>query len=170
MTAAGVVCQTMSHTGHGWCVSLLTLLAMGVQGQEVIEPRTPYLVTSEDTAEVRKGDGLEIPQSPARESLQGTMKNKQARITTPAEDLWCEKTKHCTERAEQSLLFAKRAERNLLFLTAAGVVCQIRDREWYACVSSYWQQWPPEIFGSRQKKRMGFHKQGRRGQPTRSIT
>ena len=29
----------------------------------------------------------------------------------------------------------ERAERSLLFLTAAGVVCQIRDREWYGlCV------------------------------------
>ena len=38
MIASGVVCQAMGHTGYGWCVSLLTLLAMGVQGQEVNEP------------------------------------------------------------------------------------------------------------------------------------
>ena len=34
MIASGVVCQAMGHTGFGWCASLLTLLAMGVQGQE----------------------------------------------------------------------------------------------------------------------------------------
>ena len=135
MTASGVVCQTMSYTGYGWCVSLLTLLAMGVQGQEVIEPRTPYFATPEDTAEIRKGDGLEIPRSPAQEPLQCTTKSKQAQATMPAENSWCEKTKHCTEKAEQSLLFAKKAECSLLFLTAAGVVCQIGDREWYGlCV------------------------------------
>ena len=38
MIASGVVCQTMSHTGYGWCMSLLTLLAMGVQGQDINEP------------------------------------------------------------------------------------------------------------------------------------
>ena len=39
------------------------------------------------------------------------------------------------EKAEQSLLFMEKAERSLLFLTAAGVVCQIGDREWYGlCV------------------------------------
>ena len=41
------------------------------------------------------------------------------------DDPQCEKTKHCMERAERSLLF----------LTAAGVVCQIGDHEWYGlCV------------------------------------
>ena len=55
MIASGVVCQAMSHTGYGWCVSLLTLLAMGVQGQDVNEPWTPYVATPEDAAEVRKG-------------------------------------------------------------------------------------------------------------------
>ena len=38
MIAAGVVCQTMSHNGYGWCVTLLTLLATGAQGQDVDEP------------------------------------------------------------------------------------------------------------------------------------
>ena len=32
MIASGIVCQTMSHHGYGWHVSLLTLLAMGAQG------------------------------------------------------------------------------------------------------------------------------------------
>ena len=38
MITAGVVCQTMSHDGYGWCVTLLTLVATGVQGREVNEP------------------------------------------------------------------------------------------------------------------------------------
>ena len=65
MIASGVVCQTMSHTGYGWCISLLTLLAMGVQGQDVKEPWTPYVSTLEDAAGVRKGVSLAIPGSPA---------------------------------------------------------------------------------------------------------
>ena len=76
MIASGVVCQTMSHTGYGWCVSLLTLLAMGVQGQDVNEPWTPYMGTLEDAAEVRKGGSLANPRSPAREPLQHTTKVK----------------------------------------------------------------------------------------------
>ena len=55
MIASGVVCQTMSHTGYGWCVSLLTLLAMGVQGQDVNEPWAPYMATPEAAAGVREG-------------------------------------------------------------------------------------------------------------------
>ena len=70
MIASGAVCQTMSHTGYGWCVSLLTLLAMGVQGQDVKEPWTPYVATPEDAAEARKGINLENPGSPAREPPQ----------------------------------------------------------------------------------------------------
>ena len=42
MIASGVVCQAMGHAGFGWCTSLLTLLAMGVQGQEENESWTPY--------------------------------------------------------------------------------------------------------------------------------
>ena len=56
MIASGVVCQTMSHTGYGWCVSLLTLLAMGVQGQDVNEPWTPYEAKPEDVAESQPGN------------------------------------------------------------------------------------------------------------------
>ena len=100
MIASGVVCQAMSHTGYGWCVSLLTLLAMGVQGQDVNEPWTPYVVTLEDAAEVRKGASLEIPGSPAREPMQHTTEDRQTLATTPVDDPWCEKTKHCMERAE----------------------------------------------------------------------
>ena len=37
MIASGTVCQAVSHTGYGWCASLLTLLAMGVQGKKVNE-------------------------------------------------------------------------------------------------------------------------------------
>ena len=36
MIASGVVCQAMGHAGAGWCASLLTLLAVGVQGQEAM--------------------------------------------------------------------------------------------------------------------------------------
>ena len=38
MIASGVVCQTMSHNRYGWCVTLLTLLATGAQGQDIEEP------------------------------------------------------------------------------------------------------------------------------------
>ena len=39
------------------------------------------------------------------------------------------------ERAECNRLFMEKAERSLLFLTAAGTVCFIGDREWYGpCV------------------------------------
>ena len=110
MIASGVVCQTMSHTGYGWCVSLLTLLAMGVQGQDVNEPWTPYVATPEDAAEVRKGVSLEIPGSPAREPLQHTTKGKQEQATTPVDDPWCENTKHCMEKAELNLLFMEKVE------------------------------------------------------------
>ena len=37
MIASGVVCQAMGHAGAGWCASLVTLLAVGVQGQEESE-------------------------------------------------------------------------------------------------------------------------------------
>ena len=69
MIASGVVCQTMSHAGYGWCVSLLTLVAMGVQGQDVNEPWAPYMVTPEAAAGVREGVNLEIPGPPAQEPL-----------------------------------------------------------------------------------------------------
>ena len=88
MIASGVVCQAMGHTGYGWCVSLLTLLAMGVQGQEVNEPWTPVLGTPEAEAGVRKVVSLEAPGSQTREGQQHTTKAKQA--TTPAYDSRCE--------------------------------------------------------------------------------
>ena len=117
----------------GWCVSLLTLLAMGVQGQDANEPWTPVLATTEDEAEVRKIASLEVTRSPAREPRQHTTKVKQA--TTPVDNSWYENTKHCMEKVERSLLFMQKVERSLLFLTAAGVVCQIGDHEWYGlCV------------------------------------
>ena len=110
MIASGVVCQMMSHAGYGWCVSLLTVVAMGVQGQDVNEPWTPYMATPEDAAGVREGVSLEIPGSPAQEPLQHTTKVKQSQATTPADDSWCENTKHCMEKAKQSLLFIEKAE------------------------------------------------------------
>ena len=110
MKASGVVCQTMSHTGYGWFVSLLTLLAMGVQGQDVNEPWTPYVATPEDAAEVRKGVSLEIPGSPAREPLQHMTKVKQALATTPVEGSGCENIKHRMEKVEWSRMFMEKAE------------------------------------------------------------
>ena len=110
MIASGVVCQTMSHAGYGWCVSLLTLVAMGVQGQDVNEPWAPYVVTPEDATEVRKGGSLENPGSPAWELLQCTTKVKQAQATTPVDDSGCENTKHRMEEVERSPLFMEKAE------------------------------------------------------------
>ena len=129
MIASGVVCQMMSHARFGWCVSLLTLVAMGVQGQDVNEPWAPYMVTPEAAAGVRKEVNLEIPGPPAQEPLQHTVEVKQAQATTPADNSQCRNTGRNKEKAEQSLLFMERAERSLLFLTAAGVVCQIGDHE-----------------------------------------
>ena len=54
MIAAGVVCQTISHDGYGWCVTLLTLLATGAQGQDVEEPWTPNVETLEDKVGTRE--------------------------------------------------------------------------------------------------------------------
>ena len=98
MIASGVVCQAMSHTGYGWCVSLLTLLAMGVQGQDVNEPWTPVLGTLEDEAGVRKAVSLKVSRSQAREAQQHTTKVKQT--MTPVDNTWCENTKQHMEKVE----------------------------------------------------------------------
>ena len=120
MIASGVVCQTWVHNGYGWCVSLLTLLAMGVQGQDVKEPWAPY-----NAAELRTGVSRETPELPPREPLGGTTKAKQEQTAAPGDDSRCEKTE----------IHMERVERSLLFLTAAQVVCQIGDHEWYGvCV------------------------------------
>ena len=123
MIASGVVCQAMGHTGYGWCVSLLTLLAMGVQGQEVNEPWTPVLGTPEAGAGVRKVVSLEVPGSQTREGQQHTTKAKQA--TTPADNLRCENNQPHREEVERSFLVRKEAELSLLFLTAVGVMCRL---------------------------------------------
>ena len=122
MIAAGAVCQTMSYNGYRWCVTLLTLLATGAQGQDVDEPWAPNVRTLEDEVATEEGVSPRTPEPwglPARKSLQPMARDGQTQSTTPADDPWCEETKH---RMEQ-------AERSLLFLTAAGVVCQIGDRE-----------------------------------------
>ena len=127
MIASGVVCQTMSHAGYDWCVSLLTLVAMGVQGQDVKGPWAPYMVTPEAAVGVREGVNLEITGPPAQEPLQPKTEVTQAQTTTPADDSQCRNTGWNMKKVEQSLLFMERAERSLLFITAAGVVCQIGD-------------------------------------------
>ena len=136
MIASGMVCQAVSHTGYGWGASLLTLLAIGIQGQEVNEPPTPYVGTPGDVVEVRKGGSMANPGSTVRELLQGTREDKQAPTTTSRKDSRFENTEHHTERAERNCLFMEKAEQSLLFLTAAGTVCQIGgDCEWYGlCV------------------------------------
>ena len=65
MIASGTVCQTVSHIGYGWCASLLTLMAMGVQGQEVDKP-PPCVGTPGEVAEVKKGGSLANPGSTVR--------------------------------------------------------------------------------------------------------
>ena len=83
MIASGVVCQTMGHHGYGWCVSLLTLLAMGAQGQDVKEPWTPYVEMPEDAAEAREGVSLETPEpqrSPAREPSHHIKEDRQMQV------------------------------------------------------------------------------------------
>ena len=128
MIAAGVVCQIMSHDVYSWCVTLLTLLATGAQGQEVDKPWTLNIEMLEDEVVTKEGvsPGAPEPQGPpARKPSLSTAKDKQTQPTTTADDPWCKETKHRMDRAERSLLF----------LTAAGAVCQIGDREWYGmCV------------------------------------
>ena len=99
--ALGVVCQTMSHYGYSWCVSLLKLLAMGAQGQDVKEPWTPYIEMPEGAAEAREGVSLETPEPqrlPAREPSQRMTEDRQTQATTPVDDPWCKKTKHRMEK------------------------------------------------------------------------
>ena len=110
MIASGTVCQAVSHTGYGWCASLLTLLAMGVQGQEVNEPPTPYVGTPGDVVEIRKGGSMANPGSTVRELLQCTREDKQALTTTSRKGSGCKNTEHHTERAEWSHLFMEKAE------------------------------------------------------------
>ena len=89
-----------------------------------------------DVVEVRKGGSMANPGSTVRELLQHTREDKQAPTTTSRKGSGCENTEHHTERAERSRLFMEKAEQSLLFLTAAGTVCQIGgDRKWYGlCV------------------------------------
>ena len=61
MIAAGVVCQAMGHGGAGWCRSLVTLLAVGVQEQEESEPWTPMLETTGEDTGIRELVNLEVP-------------------------------------------------------------------------------------------------------------
>ena len=119
-----------------WLVRVLTDTAgYGGQGQDANEPWTPYVVTPGDAAEVRKGSSLANPGSLAWEPLQHKTKVKQALTTTPVEGSGCESAKQSMEKAERSHQFMEKAEQSLLFLTAAGTVCQIGDCEWYGlCV------------------------------------
>ena len=105
MIASGFVGQVRSHNGYGWFVSLMTLLAMGAQGQDIKGHWTPYVETPEGAAEAREGVSLETPEpqrAPAREPLQHTTEDRQTQATTPVDNPWCEKTKHRMERAERS--------------------------------------------------------------------
>ena len=51
MVAASVACQTTTHLGYSWCVTLLTTLAVGVQGHEEQEPKTEQGRVSRDMEE-----------------------------------------------------------------------------------------------------------------------
>ena len=93
MIAAGVVCQTTSHNGYGWCVTLLTLLAIRAQGQNVDEPWTPNVKTLEDKVMTVEGASLITPEPqelPTRKSSQPMSREGQTQSTTPADDPWCE--------------------------------------------------------------------------------
>ena len=63
MIASGVVCQAMGHAGAGWCASLVTLLAVGVQGQEESESWTPILETTGEDIGMGELVNLEVPGS-----------------------------------------------------------------------------------------------------------
>ena len=61
--------------------------------------------------------------------------DKQTLTTSTKKGSRCEKTEQHKERAENNCLFMEKAERSLLFLTAAGTVCSRGDRKWYGpCV------------------------------------
>ena len=126
MIALGVVCQAMGHAGFGWCTSLLTLLAMGVQGQEENESWTPILETSEEDTGIRELVNLEAP---------GPQININQAMT-PTDKSQCKGKQLHKEEWNRSMLVMKKAELSLLFLTAAGVVCRLGgDHKWYGfCV------------------------------------
>ena len=115
--------------------ALLTLMAMGVQGQEVDKPPTPCVGTTGEVADVKKGGNLANPGSTVRELLQRTREDKQTLTTSSKKGSRCKKTEQNKEIAEHNRLFMEKAERSLLFLTAAGTVCSRGDRKWYGpCV------------------------------------
>ena len=96
MIASGMICQAVSHIGYGWCASLLTLMAMGVQGQEVDKPPTPCVGMPGEVAEVKKGGSLANPASTVQELLQRTREDKQAPTTSSKKGSRCENTEHHT--------------------------------------------------------------------------
>ena len=67
MVGASIGCQTTTHLGYSWCVTLLTTVAIGVQGQEEQEPRTDQGRVSWDMEE-EGGTSEQI--TPKRESEQ----------------------------------------------------------------------------------------------------
>ena len=110
MIALGVVCQTISHAGYGWCVLLLTLVARGVQGQDVKEPWASYRVTPEAAARIGGGINQEITGPLAQKPLQHKTEVMQAPTATPADDPQCRNTERNKEKEERSILFMERAE------------------------------------------------------------
>ena len=108
---------------------------MGVQGQEIDIPPTPCVGTMGEVAEVKKGGSLANPGSTVQELLQRTREDKQTPTTSSKKGSRCKRTEQHTDRVECNGLFIEKAEQSLLFLTAAGTVCQIGDCEWYGpCV------------------------------------
>ena len=107
---------------------MLTLLATGIQEQDMDTPWEPNDRPVEEMITISEVSSLRAPVSrdmPTRKPSRQTSREGQKQSTTSEDDPRCKETKHRLERAEWSLLF----------LTAAGAVCQIGDCEWYGmCV------------------------------------
>ena len=110
-----VVCQAMGHTEAGWCASLVTLLAVGVQGQDESESWTLILeMTGKD---VGVGEVVKFEVSGPQLNIQQVM--------TPTNKSWHKGKQLHKEEWIRSMVVRKKAELSLLVLTAAGVVCKL---------------------------------------------
>ena len=158
MIASGVVCQAMGHAGAGWCASLMTLLAVVVQGQEESEPWTPMLeMTGEDTG-IGELVNLEVPgpQINIHQAMTSTDKSR------------CKGKRLHKEEWNRSMLVMKKAELSLLFLTAAGVVCRLGGTiNGMVSVSFHWHHWLWDSSGVRRRQKMYRCIPKERGRPAK---
>ena len=129
MIGAGTVCQMISYSRYSWGVAILTGLAKGTKGQDIDKawdlnnmPVDRVVIAPEALSPETLAPGDNPTQKFPWKQATG---KRRKQSTAPGDRPQC-------EEATQHL---KRAERSLLFLTAAGAVCQIGDHNWYGmCV------------------------------------